>query len=340
MPALAPKSRILVTGGSGFIAAHVCQRLLREGHPVRATVRSEKKGEYLKNLFEGLGGFEYVLVDDISKPHAFDEAVRDVDGVAHTASPFYLNASSAKELIEPAVQGTVGLLQSVLDHGSTVKRVVVTSSVAAIMMPKTGPFTFTEEDWNTESPEVVEKEGDQAPGSHLYRASKTLAERAAWDFMDSNKPEWDLVVLNPPFVFGPIIHQVESPQQLNTSVATFYGYTHGMQKEANLATSPGNWADVRDVSYSHYRALVVPEARGERFILAVGPFSSQRLADVINTFTPKVPDVPVGTPGSGKAIEDQCVVFSSAKAQKVLGVKFRPFEECLKDMHESLKRFD
>ncbi|KAK4686185.1 hypothetical protein P7C73_g3948, partial [Tremellales sp. Uapishka_1] len=353
MPALQSKDKILVTGGSGFIAAHVCKTLLEQGHPVRTTVRNDSKGLYLKELFQGKGDFEYVIVEDIGKvgfelvrelelmlaqPHCFDEAVTGVEGIAHTASPFYLNAGNAAELIDPAVQGTVGLLQSALDKGSAVKRIVVTSSVAAIMMPKTGAFTFTEECWNTESPEVIEKEGDKASGPHMYRASKTLAERAAWNFCETNQPNWDLVVVNPPFAFGPIIHQVDKPEQLNTSVATFYAYTHGQKTEADLGGSPGNWADVRDIAYGHFRALVVPEASGERFILASGPFSSQGIVDVIHSFVPEVKGVPIGKPGSGKEVEARSVVFSSEKAQKVLGVDFMSFEKCLLDMHHSLEQ--
>ncbi len=99
---------------------------------------------------------------------------------------------------------------------------VITSSVAAVMSPSPSgpnhsagpPYTFTESDWNEHSHAVVEKEGNSAPGGDKYRASKTLAERSAWDLMEKEKPKWDLATINPPLVFGPIIHQVESPEKI------------------------------------------------------------------------------------------------------------------------------
>ncbi|ORY26767.1 putative D-lactaldehyde dehydrogenase [Naematelia encephala] len=340
MVAISPEETVLVTGASGFIAAHLCQLLLAEGYRVRGTVRTNAKGDYLKNLFEGKGEFEYVIVEDIAKPGAFEQAVKGVQGIAHTASPFFLNAAKVDDLVKPAVQGTVGVLQSAQKYGDQVKRVVVTSSVAAIMQPGPGPYTLTEDFWNTESPQVLEKEGDAASGPHKYRGSKTLAERAAWEYVKESQPPWDLVVVNPPFAFGPIIHQVSKPEDINTSVATFYAFTHGGKTESDLGTSPGNWADVRDIAQGHLRALIVPEASNRRFILSAGPFTSQEIVDEIHTWKPEVPNVPIGKPGNGKAIASQAVTFSGERASAVLGVTFRSFGECLRDMHESLeKRF-
>ena len=194
----------------------------RAGPASRGTVGSTAKAAYLNDLFEEYGDkLEVVVVEDITKDGAFDEAVKGVDAVEHTASPFHTKADDPEELIRPAVDGTTGILKSILKYGDRVKRVVVTSSCAAVLEILPEPKTFNEENWNTLSVKEVEEKGKAANNMSKYRASKTLAERgtlllfhnaltlnlpqtAAWEIYESNKSniKWDLVVINPPFVFG------------------------------------------------------------------------------------------------------------------------------------------
>lgn len=124
----------------------------------------------------------------------FDEAVKDVEAVAHTASPFHFNASDPKELIDPAYKGTTGILKSIqkvkyvlpyyvaLTISPGIKRLVVTSSVASVMCSTSKPVGthYTEKDWNEDSPKEVEEKGKETPAPTWYRASKTIAERALW----------------------------------------------------------------------------------------------------------------------------------------------------------------
>lgn len=146
-----------------------------------------------------------------------------MDAIAHTASPFHLNAVEPDELIVPAVKGTVGVLQSALTEPS-VKRIVVTSSCASVLTALPEPRVFSEKDWNDAAIEEAKQKGRDALPVVKYRASKTLAEKAAWDFYEKNKSKvsWDLVVLNPPFVFGPVIHAVSSPGSLNQSMHEWF----------------------------------------------------------------------------------------------------------------------
>jgi len=350
MPAVPQGSLILVSGASGFIAVHLCSHLLMNGYRVRGTVRSTEKGEYLKKLFDGVGEFEYVIVEDIAKPGAFDDAVKGVDGIAHTASPFYLDAPTTDELIKPAVQGTVGIMESAFKNCPQLKRLVITSSVAAVIVPEpTGdrhkngaPYTFTEEDWNTYSPGVIEKEGHEAPGADKYRASKTLAERAAWDFMEKNHPSWDFATINPPLVLGPVMHQVSSPESINTSVANFWGFTQGKKTDDDLKEAMGNWVDVRNVAEAHVLALTKPEAGGNRFIVSAGPLNGQDIVDIIHDFPgDKIPNVPVGQPGKGAEIRAKTNIHSGAKAEKDLGIKYVSLKVSVEDMYKSLQeKFD
>lgn len=155
---------------------------------------------------------------------AFDEAVKGVDAIEHTASPFHLRATDPNELIVPAVRGTLSVLESARKHGKGVKRVVVTSSVAAVLDTLPHPHTFDETNWNTTAVEECETKGKDASPIAMYRASKTLAERAAWDFVEKHKGSlpFDLVVVNPPFVYGPVLHEVDKPENLNTTMLDWY----------------------------------------------------------------------------------------------------------------------
>ncbi|KAB5594063.1 NADPH-dependent aldehyde reductase ARI1 [Ceratobasidium theobromae] len=324
MPAIKAPATVLVTGANGFIAVWVCKTFLDAGYTVRGTVRSASKGDYLVNLFKSYGDkFQYVVVEDIAKEGAFDEAVKGVDGVAHTASPFHFEAQDPQDLIKPAVNGTLEILKSVNKHAPTVRRIVVTSSVAAVMdASKPRGTIFTEENWNEYSIKEVETKGNAAAGGDKYRASKTLAEKAAWTYVAENKPQWDVVTVNPPMVFGPILHQVSDPANLNTSIAMLYKIIHakeGETSEETLLMPNFNFVDVRDVALAHVRALEVPEAGGQRFIVSAGPFCWQDLLDVLP------PPHPRGKPGAGKGLLHN--IHDASKARKVLGIEFMGISE-------------
>ena len=139
------------------------------------------------------------------------------------------------------MHGTTGILASALKHGAAVKRIVVTSSVAAVLEILPDPPIFTENDWNTQAVVEVETKGKASSPADKYRASKTLAERAAWDFWSGHKSEvgWDLVVLNPPFVFGPFLHEADSPENLNESAREFYDTVVKGAKDNNTLANVG-----------------------------------------------------------------------------------------------------
>ena len=139
----------------------------------------------------------------------------------------------------PAVQGTTRILESALAHGKNVKRVVITASVASVVTVQSEPRVFSEADWNEASIAQVRELGAKAHNGTKYQASKTLAEKAAWDFVAKNKGKlaWDLVVLNPPYVFGPAIHEVSTPESLNTSLYDwFYTVFKGSKTKEELTS--------------------------------------------------------------------------------------------------------
>jgi len=337
MPAVS-KGKVLVSGASGYIAAWVAKRLLEEGYAVRGTVRSDSKGVYLKKLFQSFGDrFEYTIVEDIAKEGAFDKAVKDVDAIEHTASPFHLKADDPEELLGPAVTGTVGILESALKYAPLVKRVVITSSTAAVIDPNAKlPNTFSEKDWNIGSGERIKEKGREATQLDKYRASKALAEKAAWKWIDEHKGQitFDLVVINPPFVFGPIIHEVPNVKSLNTSVDNFYQILKGAKKDEELAAGAGCWVDVRDVAQAHLRGIQVEEAAGSRYIISAGPFTMQDLLDPLDPS--EFPGVRKGNPGAGKTATHN-VLYDSSLARRVLGLEFTSLADCAKDMISSLR---
>ncbi|KAJ6476500.1 D-lactaldehyde dehydrogenase [Mycena vitilis] len=328
MPAVT-SGKVLVSGANGYIAVWVVRTLLEKGLSVRGTVRSADKGTHLTELFASYGDkFELVVVPDITKEGAFDEAVKGVDAIEHTASPFHFQADDPAELLEPAIKGTVGILESARKFGTAVKRVVVTSSCAAVMniSENEQPQVLSELDWNDQAVKLVEDGGRKATAAAKYRASKTLAERAAWDFVKKYKGEiaWDLSVMNPPLVLGPILHAVSSPAELNTSCLAMYNaFT-----KPDGAVDGGNWVDVRDLALAHVLALETEKAGGERIIIAAGAFKWQDW--LTEAPQPSKYNKPIPTDADKKV--EHLLQYDNTKSKDLLKLKYRPIEETARDV--------
>ncbi|KAJ7079512.1 hypothetical protein C8R43DRAFT_1083223 [Mycena crocata] len=313
MPAIT-SGKVLVSGANGYIADWVVRTLLEEGFAVRGAVRSADKGNHLRELFASYKEkFELVVVPDITQAGAFDDAVKGVDAIEHTALPFHLQVDDPAELLEPAIKGTLGILESARKYGASVKRVVVTSSTAAVMNLSTEPQVLSELDWNDQAVKDIEENGRKAAAPAKYRASKTLAERAAWDFMAKHKSElaWDLSVMNPPLVLGPIIHAVTTPDSLNTSSRNMYD---AFTKPDGTAGG-GCWIDVR---LAHVRALEREAAGGERIIISAGAFKWQDWLDA----APPSHKYQKGTPGAGKDAM-HLLRYENGKGIRILGIQYR-----------------
>ncbi|KAI9338743.1 NAD(P)-binding protein [Obelidium mucronatum] len=323
----------LVTGISGFIGAHVARELLEQGFTVRGTVRSQEKADqvrdvlapYLKNHPENpneANALEFAIVEDISIPGAFDQAVVGVDYILHVASPFHHNTNDPeKDLITPAVQGTVGILESAHRHGATVKRVLADARGRS------------ERDWNTGAVSLYAKLGADTPGSIAYPASKTLAEKAAWDFVRADADAaraFDVAVVNPPLVLGPLLHPVASLDKLNTSVRIVYDVYAFNTKEVNPLLA-GGFVDVRDLARAHVLAAVNPRASGERFLTSGGPWSVEALVKVL---AEKFPGRPYATGTSNVPVPEL-----NQKSKEVLGVgEYITFEQSVVDTVKSLQQ--
>ena len=236
---------ILLTGASGFVAAHILHSLLHHGYDVRGTVRSEAAADRVRkthgHLIEGKQSrLTFAIVPDVASPGAFNDAVKDVDGVIHTASPFAVEvADNERDLLLPAIRGTTEIIQAVQSYAPQVKRVVITSSFASIIDTSLGDrpgYTYSEKDWNP----ITYDQAKVADGSTAYCASKAFAERAAWDFVEEKKPNFSLATICPPMIYGPLENDANLAH-LNTSSADIYRFMNGSAKEPGPTLFPGEF---------------------------------------------------------------------------------------------------
>ncbi|OAA66943.1 ketoreductase [Niveomyces insectorum RCEF 264] len=330
-------SKVLLTGGSGFIAAHVLNVLLERGHSVVTTVRSAAKGEKILEAVgtSAKGKLSYVVVSDIAQEGAFDKAVQaepPFDYVIHTASPFPDAFNDAvKDVLDPAIKGTTGILKAIKAHAPSVKRVVVTSSFAAIMRTKDVPKVYSEADWNP-----ITWEEATTVKAMAYRGSKKFAEKAAWDFVANEKPNFDLSTICPPLVFGPVEHHLASLDRLNTSNLLIRDIIQGKHVNSDVIPPRGGpiFTDVRDLALAHVRAIEVPEAGGKRFFVVSDYYSGKRIVDAVRATHPELEDK---LPKDLKEdLPADIFGFDNSRTQTVLGIKFRTLKESVNDTVTSL----
>jgi nucleoside-diphosphate-sugar epimerase len=335
-------STVLVTGGSGFIGAHCILQLLAAGHDVRTTVRNLKREADVRAMLK-VGGAEpggqlKFFAADLEKDAGWAEAVAGCDYVLHVASPFPPEVPKHEdELIVPARDGTLRVLRAARDAG--VKRVVVTSSFAAIGYgQKPQPEPFNETNW-------TDPDGDDV---RPYVKSKTVAERAAWDFIAKEGKGLELSVVNPVGVFGPVLGP-----DYSTSILLVQRLMDGAMPGCPQLSFGA--VDVRDVADLHIRAMTDPAAKGERFLAIAGDFmsmldiatvlkanmgaSARRVPmrtlpnwflRIVSLFDPAVKQI---LPELGKARN-----ATNEKARRMLGWKPRSNEECIVATAESLVR--
>ncbi|KAA8574443.1 hypothetical protein EYC84_005908 [Monilinia fructicola] len=316
---------ILVTGGNGFVAAQILNAFLSRGYNVRTTVRSTDKGETLKHNFNKYTDqLSYVIVKDIVEEGAFDEAVKSVDGVVHSASPFVMNVKDYEhDLLIPAIKGTTNILKAVQKNAPQVKRVIITSSFASIVDMDKGlrpGYIYNEKDWNPITYDVAANPA--TPVEVSYCASKAFAEKAAWDYIEENKPNFNLSTICPPMIYGPNAQSVTSLDHLNTSSADIYRLMNGSEKTVPNTTFFG-YADVRDVGEIHARAYESKEAAGQRFLTTGGNYTYGQVCEIIRRNFPQLKDK---TPDPSTAPTENSYQVNNEKARKELGMEFRSLE--------------
>lgn len=266
--------KVLVTGATGFIAQHCMLQLLEAGYAVRGTARSANAaGNVSRVLAPHLGAaarkrlmddFE-VVTADLSADAGWDVAVAGCTYVLHVASPIpRVPPKNEDDLIVPAREGTLRVLRAAERAG--VARVVFTSSLAAVHYGHDRDRIFTENDWTNLD--------DKRVGA--YEKSKTIAERAAWEFVRSLGPDSSMTVsaINPGLVLGPL---------LSSDWGTSGEFVKKIIDRDFPAIPNINYAcvDVRDVASAHVSAMTSAQAAGQRYLCANGNYSMREVAKIL-----------------------------------------------------------
>ncbi|CAJ2507868.1 Uu.00g090540.m01.CDS01 [Anthostomella pinea] len=338
MPSLDPTApgRVLVTGGNGFIGAHVIAHLLRSTpHHIIATVRTSEKATALLQTHGGANNprLTTAVVPDITQPTAYDAAARGCDAIVHLASPFgYAYTDYESQLLQPSIAGTRAILNAA-NRTPSVRRVVYCSSFASVYdAADVAPSrTYTEADWSP----LTYEDGKTAVATPVaYRASKVLSEREAWRLCKEQAQggRWDLVALCPGMVFGPLVEgTLGSVTALNTSNSMVWGLLDKAEVPPTRATL---WTSVVALAEAHVSALGAPEAGNERFLLLSGDYDNQELVDTIRGSTAldqTVKDrVPVGNPGERPKVETYKA--DGSKAAKYLKFSTPSLEETVEGL--------
>ncbi len=313
---------VVLTGVTGFIAKRIAFDLLEAGYSVRGSLRSAKRADEVRDALRDrlsdpttLDRLSFVELD-LADDDGWAEAMEGADALFHTASPFPMSQpKDENDIIQPAVEGTLRALRAAQAAGVT--RVVLTSSVVSIEA-KDKAGAYSEDDWSDTN----------HPKSNAYYKSKTLAERAAWDFV-ANHPEMQLTTVNPALVLG-------EPMDANygTSLELIERILGG--KDPMVPDIGFGVVDVADISAMHIAALEKPESVGHRFIGSNGTMTMPRIAQhlaarhpdrkVATRIAPKLvlrllslfdPSIRTVLPGIGNAPQ-----FDNARARSVLGIDF------------------
>lgn len=325
-------TKVFVTGASGFIAKHILRELLEKGYQVRASIRSDKRKDELQGLFPH-ATMEFATLD-LTKDDGWQDALQGCDVLMHTASPFPLTEpKDPQDLIRPAVDGTLRAMRAAKEAG--IKRVILTSSCAAIYKQagKSPMSPSDETNWTT----------PDDPSVGAYEASKTLAEKAAWEFVAHN-PDIALTTINPGAVFGPPMDarygsSLELVEQLMTGKVP-------MAPPIDMVA-----VDVRDVARMHVAAIALDATKGERFAAASGTHSFLEFGNILKSMdsslmTPRR-EAPVwllrimalvskdvkGVLGN----VGRTLAVSGAKAEQTFGFKFIPVKDALIASAEAVK---
>lgn len=283
------------------------------------------------------------MVPDIAQETAFDETIKahsPIDAVIHTASPFHYNVVDNKaDMLDPAIIGTTSILRALKSYGGTsVKRVVITSSFAAMTTPSNPPKVYDENAWNDMTwEEALTTTNPQV----CYRGSKKFAEMAAWKFVETGQPpSFQPTVLNPPLVFGPILQDLgeKGLDALNTSSKRILNIVQGKQHKGPIGSN--FYVDVRDLAEAHVRAIEPDYAgvAGKRVFTTAGDFSDFECAEIIRDQFPALRD------NIGEDLvrhlregnKPSAFGFNNSRSKELLGLRYRSLEQTVVDTVQSL----
>lgn len=337
---------VLVTGATGYVAGWLVKMLLDEGFTVHAAVRNPDKKEKVQHLLdmaEKAKGEIKLFKSDLLQEGSYAEAMQGCELVYHTASPFTTAVDDPqKELVEPAKFGTRNVLEQV-NKTESVKRVVLTSSVAAIYgdnadIENTPDGKYTEDIWNTSS----------SLEHQPYSFSKTVAEEEAWE-INKKQSRWDLVVINPSLVIGPSSNPSSTTSE---SFSLVKQMGDGTFKQGLPKLGIGV-VDVRDVAFAHYQAGFKPEAEGRHIVSGHNTYFLDLAKTLLPDYGDKYPipkrEMPkflvwLFGPMINKTMTRKYIsrnvgysfIADNTKSKEELGVTYRPMKESMTEMFQQM----
>lgn len=314
---------VCVTGASGFIASWLVKLLLERGYTVRASVRDPENLEKTGHLrmLQGANERLELFKADLLTNGSFDAAIDGCDGVFHTASPLsFIYKNPQEDLIDPAVKGTLNVL-SACAKANSVKRVVLTSSTAAVVYnPSRMPEDVVDESFWSD-PEYLKQL------NNWYHVSKVLSEEAAWQF--SKEKGLDMVTINPAMVIGCLLQPT-----VNATCEIILKFLTGATSTfPNVAVG---WVDVKDVAEAHILAYELPTASG-RYLCAERVVHYAELAEILHNLFPGY-SIPAKC-ADEKSPRAIAFKMSTEKLQN-LGIKYTPLEKSIKECVDSLREWN
>ena len=266
--------KVLVTGSTGFIGLHCIHQLIEKGYSVNGTLRSKSREEEVRSSLKkaNLSDANLSLYEcDLMSDDGWEKAIDGCDYVLHIASPFINGLPDHEDdLIKPALTGTQRILK-LSAKNPQIKKIIITSSFAAVGDTFNGQTVFNESDWSDPNNNKIS----------AYNKSKTLAEKSAWDFMESN-PSFKLTVINPVGVIGPML-------------SDDIGTSNLFVKKILDGSTPGNpglhigFVDVRDVARAHVDSIKNEKSNNKRIILSKDEIWVSELSEILRNLGYKAP---------------------------------------------------
>lgn len=333
---------VLVTGLTGYIAQHLVKLLIEKGYRVIGQVRSKEKGERLKSNL-GSDSFSYEVIQGLEVKGALDPILqkrKDIRAIFHTASPVLFESKDVyNEIFVPAVEGTKNVLESIYLHAPQVKKLVVTSSLAALasydqnMDPN---FIIDETNYNNTTMEETLKNG-----SNGYYGAKTFAERAVWDFKRNKYPNFEVTMIMPSYTIGPQAFDSEvNGNQLNTT-AQWVADLLKLKPEDSIPGFLDSQIDVRDIARAHVVALENPMTNGKRYFMRLSRTNMQQILDIIHKHFPKE----FGHLPKGKPITDyyneifvKAAYIDDTETRKIMDFDYISLEQTIIDTINQILR--
>ncbi|KAK6532485.1 hypothetical protein TWF281_006674 [Arthrobotrys megalospora] len=337
---MSSKPIVLVSGVTGYIAGWVVEYFLNAGYKVRGTSRSKSSAQPLIDTLVSKGysssDIEIYEIADITVPGTFDEAVKDVQAIAHLASPVSMTFTDPEPVIRTAVEGAISILRSAKAHGNNLKTFVNMSSVVSIWDPTLQEKVFTEDDWNEFAYPTTQKLGTSSPGPVIYMASKVQAEKALWKFRDEEKPAFNVVSINPAWVSGPPVVTPKDKSKIGETTRTIFDILAGEKEPYPLGTL-ATYIHVYDVARLFvWAAENGDKANGERYLAVAGRSGEQAIRDILRKAYPERKDIiDVGEPGQGYMADWSFMPsgpsFDVSKAVKATGQNWIQLDQMVLD---------